>query len=227
VIAYSTAGRFENAPAHLIIDSTMFSSYSARPSESHLSEEELEELEEKRARDRERKHAARQAANTERERAREVQASADRAERERRSQAAKEEAAAARAAAVTVKKRETARLALERARARKQTKEYKEREAVRARAKRAREAPKVPEGYVLISVVAAKGGMSASGFNNACELGLVPAMKIGRNWYIDQAAAKEYAAGKADRARQRLYKLQAEAKANGAEGRRQKKRIAS
>ena len=67
--------------------------------------------------------------------------------------------------------------------------------------RRAREAA-IPQGYVPTTEIT---GMSPSGLNLAIHAGRIPFVKVGRYYYVEEQAAKEYVAGMTERRRERGY----------------------
>jgi len=198
----ATCGRFDNAPAHVIINSARCRPMHQRESEAALTDEEIEAREEIRAKDRDRKLAARQKASSAKAEERESRRAIERAAKEARSRLEKEKNLERNNARDAAKKIEAARAAIKRIKARKSTEEYKARQAAQARerwAKRRRIMYPIPDGYVALAIAEKGSGMTASGFNYAVKSGIVPGKKIGRNWYVEEAAAREYAASKYER----------------------------
>jgi len=203
----SAVGRYDNAPAHLIINSARCRPMHQRESESTLTEEEIEAREEIRAKDRDRKLAARQKASAIKAEEREARLAIERAAKEERSRQEKEKNLEQNKARDAARKIEAAREAIKRIKARKSTEEYKARQAAQARerwAKRKREILPIPAGYVTIAIAAKGSGMSTAGLNAAANDELIPAQKIGRNWYVEESVAREYAASKYERKCARL-----------------------
>jgi len=202
----STVGRYDTAPAHLIIISPRFTT--AALNEIERKDIDHEAIALARAERMEAEHKKRQEVNALKAEARKVQAALDKAAKEERSRIEKEKYLERNEAAAKAMKMQAARDALERIKARKRTPEYKAREAARERAKRAlcvKEA--VPAGYVTVVAAAEGSGMTVAGIRAAVIAGRLPGIKSHRIWYVKAADAAMYAAGRKDRCREKLAKI--------------------
>jgi len=193
----SAVGRYDNAPAHLIIISPRYSARSLNEIERKDIDHEAIAL--ARAERVEAEYLKRQADNALRAEARKVQAALDKATKEERSKIEKQKFLARNQAKAETTKLEEARMAMARIRARKQTPEYKAKENARGRAKRAAEAATAPEGYATMIEAAQGSSMTVAGMRAAVIAGRLPGIKVGRIWYVNLSTAREYAAGKHER----------------------------